>query len=142
MRNLRLALEGERPLVFQQIRLLEEFDERRRRKRRTAPLRWAWSAAAALLLAAVIGVWRPGPPLAAGGADSTEALEDFVPVPFSPPLATGESVQVVRLELTGAELARMGIELPGGYGEEFDADVVLSEDGLPRAVRLLEFDEL
>ena len=37
-----------------------------------------------------------------------------------------------------------GVRLAGvlGYGDDFDADVVFGEDGLPRAVHLIEYEEL
>jgi hypothetical protein len=62
------------------------------------------------------------------------------------PLATGESVRVVRQQLNGAELVRMGIDLPGAYAadlaDDFEADVMLGEDDLPRAVQLVSYPEL
>ena len=66
---------------------------------------------------------------------------ELVPVAFSQPLEAGESVRVVREELDGVELAAMGIDPPAGFGNSIAADVVLGEDGLPRAVRFLDYDE-
>lgn len=62
--------------------------------------------------------------------------DDFLPVPYAPPLATGEFIRVVRTELRPIALARMGIDVDS-YLDEIAAEVVLGEDGFPRAVRLL-----
>jgi predicted anti-sigma-YlaC factor YlaD len=72
-------------------------------------------------------------------AELNRGTEDdsFLPVPYAPPLATGEFVRVVRTELRPIALARMGIDVDS-YPDEIAADVVLGEDGFPRAVRLLE----
>jgi hypothetical protein len=81
----------------------------------------------------------------AGFLDIGEA-NGFIPVPYALPLATGESVRIVRRELNGAELVRMGIDLPGAYAgdlaDDFEADIVLGEDELPRAVQLVSYPEL
>jgi hypothetical protein len=119
-------------------------------------LRWALGTAAVVLLAVAVGqVWRSGRQ-PAGSAKNPAARElmnavtdaadlsaivsdnDFVDVPYAPPLATGELVRVVRTELRPAALARMGIDIDTAVADEIPADVLLGEDGLPRAVRLVE----
>jgi hypothetical protein len=76
----------------------------------------------------------------------TDEDNGFIPVPYALPLATGESVRIVRRELNGAELVRMGIDLPGAYAadlsDDFEADVVVGEDELPRAVQLVSYPDL
>jgi hypothetical protein len=133
-----------------QAALLAEFDRLHRPPGRVWH-RWAWGAAAAALLAvAFLPVRRPGPDrvperqLRGDTVASADLDEEsgFIPVPYTPPLAAGESVRILRTELNGAELAQMGIDLPGGYSDDFDADVVLGEDGLPRAVHLVGYEEL
>jgi hypothetical protein len=61
---------------------------------------------------------------------------DFVAVPYTPPLATGEFVRVVRMELHPIALARMGIYVNAADANDIPAEVVVGEDGLPRAVRV------
>ena len=119
-----------------------------------ASLKWSLSIAAVLLLALALGrTWRNDRGAASNAmgiaensqvdsdflADLNRGAEDdgFLPVPYAPPLATGEFVRVVRTELRPVALARMGIDVES-YPDEIAADVVLGEDGLPRAVRLLE----
>ncbi|MCU1274572.1 MAG: hypothetical protein JWO48_2003 [Bryobacterales bacterium] len=62
--------------------------------------------------------------------------DGFLPVPYAPPLAAGEFLRVVRTELRPIALARMGIDVDS-YLDEIAADVLLGDDGFPRAVRLL-----
>jgi hypothetical protein len=123
-------------------------------------LRWAWiPASAALFVAASVQIWLGMPgrnvpaQIVAQNEDVTSVVSfgpgddsGFIPVPYALPLATGESVRVVRQELNGAELVRMGIDLPGAYAadlaDDFEADVLLGEDDLPRAVQLVSYPEL
>lgn len=117
-------------------------------------LKWSLSIAAVLLLAIALGrAWRNDRGATSNAievaenarvdsdflADLNKGAEDdgFLPVPYAPPLATGEFVRVVRTELRPIALARMGIDVES-YPDEIAADVLLGEDGLPRAVRLLE----
>src|SRR5690242_11358554 len=116
-------------------------------------LRWALGTAAVVLIAIVVGqVWRDRRQAAspaknliagtsmtipAGAVDVGEIVDenDFVEVPYAPPLATGELVSVVRTELRPAALARMGINIDNAVSDEILADVLLGEDGFPRGVR-------
>jgi zinc transporter ZupT len=67
---------------------------------------------------------------------------DFIAVPFALPLAPGEMVSVVHSELYPEALASMGIDVdPALAGNETGgvaADVVMGQDGFPRAVRISE----
>ena len=118
------------------------------RPSRAFRVRWAWAAAAAILAAVLVIETgripvRPVAPdsgeFASAGFPDVSEDNGFVPVAYSEPLAAGESVRVVHDELDGAELAAMGIDVPGAFGNVIDADIVLGEDGLPRAVRLSDF---
>ena len=124
-------------------------------------LRWALGMAAVLLLAVALGqVWRSGlvftgpakypiPAISnesvnwvstAGNWDATDLTsdDDFIEIPYAPPLATGEFVRVVRTELRPTALARMGVYVDAADTDEIPADVLLGEDGSPRGVRLSE----
>lgn len=141
MGRLRLAFAGERSPAFRRSQLMEEFARTRTVPRRLLWFRWAGAGAVAvaLLVWAAVLVWRSGPGVTetAGGDEIILFGEEgFVPVPYTPPLAAGESVWIVHRQIQGVELARMGIEIPGGYISEFDADIALGDDGWPRAVRV------
>lgn len=69
---------------------------------------------------------------------SALSSDDFVAVPYTPPLAQGEMVRVVHAELYPDALATMGVDVDPAYSGRLPADVVVGEDGLPRAVRLTE----
>jgi hypothetical protein len=62
----------------------------------------------------------------------------FVTLPFSDPsLMTGTSV-TIRLALSDAELLAMGIRpIEGDPSGSYVADLVLGDDGLPRAIRIV-----
>ena len=123
--------------------LLQEFD-RRQRVKRWNWLRWVPIPAAALL--AVIAlveapdrVVKPAGPAVAVAAFPTDASDEgFVEVPYAPPLAPGEFVSVIRQELEPAALVRMGLPTNGLGDAPVMADVVIGEDGFPRAVRVAD----
>jgi hypothetical protein len=123
--------------------LLQDFD-RRQRVKRWNWLRWVPIPAAALL--AVIAlveapnrVVKPVQPAVAVAAVPTDASDEgFVEVPYAPPLAPGEFVSVVRQELEPAALVRMGLPTNGLGDAPVMADVVMGEDGFPRAVRVAD----
>jgi len=117
--------------------------ERHRRSVRTRRTAFAFAAAAAVVMAFALGLvwWRGVSPVSA--PESAQAINSdfdadagFVPVPGALPLAEGEFVRVERTELDAAALARMGLPLGDSDGDTVVADVVLGEDGLPRAVRV------
>jgi hypothetical protein len=62
--------------------------------------------------------------------------EGFIAVPFVPPLATGEMVRVEHTELNPAALASLGVNVDPAWNTQLPADVLVGEDGMPRAVRV------
>jgi len=150
----RAVLAGREPGARRE-RILLEFE--RARLHAVRPwVRWALGMAAVVLLAVALGqVWRnaqqpagPAKNLAAkelmnAAADAAVVSEivsdnDFVEVPYAPPLAAGELVRVVRTELRPAALARMGVYIDTAVADEIPADVLLGEDGFPRGVRVVD----
>jgi len=84
---------------------------------------------------------QPGP--AAGAADQSEPSEaedwsDFTPLPYGADPVGAEEGAVVRVELSRASLASLGVSLTAMESEEpVLADLVVSEDGTPQAIRLV-----
>jgi len=71
--------------------------------------------------------------------DATElSSDDFIAVPYTPPLAQGELVRVVHENLVPEALASLGIDVDPASSADVPADVVVGEDGIPRAVRITE----
>jgi len=70
-------------------------------------------------------------------ADSDDS-EGFIAVPYVPPLATGEMLHVVHTELNPAELASLGVNVDPSLTAQMPADLLLGEDGMPRAVRVAD----
>jgi hypothetical protein len=68
--------------------------------------------------------------------DGDGQYDGFIPVPYVPPLAAGELVSVVHTELYPLELARLGVSVDPSWATELPADLLVGEDGFPRAVRV------
>jgi len=131
-------------------RLMAEFDERRRHTVLHRGLVWAMAAFTILLLAGALKQvqWagrgpasRPAQMASDHNTEELMAENGFVPVPYAAPLAPGEFVEVVQRDLTPAALARMGFVIQSSNGGAVTTDLMVGEDGLPRAVRLSESAE-
>ena len=143
MQVARDAARVHRPAEARRSSILAQFDAAQRRPIRPS-LKWVMAAAALLALAIGLVEFRRNAPQSTIAQESAE-IEGlpadnggFIAVPYAPPLATGEFVSVVRTELQPTALARLGIYVDAGYATDIPADVVVGEDGLPRAVRLIE----
>jgi hypothetical protein len=114
--------------------------------------RWMLSAAAAVLLAVGIGYFvgarHSAAPLDSGSPVYEANLQanlddDFVDVPFALPPVPGEVVRIVHSNLNAEELATMGINLDiDPDSDSVGADVMIGEDGFPRAVRLTDASDV
>jgi hypothetical protein len=82
---------------------------------------------------------KPGP----GGtpppaADSAEVATDFFAIPFTEPLRPEERADVFRIEMPRANMAAFGLPVAGGrLDTRVTADVLIGEDGVMRAIRLV-----
>lgn len=129
------------------------------RNRPAAAPKWYWALGmAAALVVSVFAVpdigrrlWPQNPEAAAvapADTDDEAALADvqsgdpetegFIAVPYVPPLATGEMVRVVHTELNPAALASLGVNVDPSWTAQLPADLLLGEDGMPRAVRVFD----
>ena len=150
-RILASSLAGNPTRLEMRARILEEFDRRQTPARRRPATLYTWAAAAVLLICALVGagtwmrhrasvkqVVASASPQRTGRILSRVLAQNggFVPVPFMPPLASGELVTVVRTKLPPAALLRMGLTTQNTDGSEVNAEVMMGEDGFPRAVRV------
>ncbi len=70
-------------------------------------------------------------------ANDADQLANFVPVPFADEATADDPGVIVRVQLTRAALGKLGYQVEQGKGKELvQADVLVGEDGWPRAVRL------
>jgi hypothetical protein len=119
--------------------LMNAFDAHHARPRRPARrATWVWTAAAASL-ALAIGLGRLGVSDApqVETPDVSVDLAGFVPWPGAfalPPLESGE---LRRVDLPRAALPALGLTAPASAAAVVPADVVIGQDGLARAVRLV-----
>src|SRR5262249_30678939 len=136
--------------------------ERQRRRGWRRALEWAavGVAAAGLLVAAWFsyGMWKAEIPHGQGtgavgsavgigagtqpanweGSDA-DLMADFVPVPFGDGIEPDVPAMVVRVELTRAALGVLGYPVDkANAAQVVRADVLVGEDGWPRAVRLVQ----
>ncbi len=104
--------------------------------RRTIAIPKLWLALAASLLIGFVlqNTWSHRQ--STDSLDTDWSAEGFVPVPFVPPLASGEFVKVIHANLQPSDFARMGIDLDTASANLIPADVLLGEDDSPRAVRV------
>jgi hypothetical protein len=91
-------------------------------------------------VAPAIGAWLASGSWSVEPATDSWSEDGYTPVPYTPPLAPGERLSVMHAELYPAALTTLGVsvdtaEIPAATAT-VHADVVIGEDGLPRAVRL------
>lgn len=121
----------------------------RRRPRRDYWWLGALATAAAVLIVAALspssfgpraGSRAPHAPVAATAAgDVQPPAGGFVTVPGASSLPPFESGSLVRMDLPVSILPSLGMTPPAtGRQTEVTADVIVGQDGLPRAVRLVE----
>jgi hypothetical protein len=69
----------------------------------------------------------------------TFVASDFVPVPFTSGIEPDDPGMVVRVQLTRASLSELGYPIAETPDEDLIlADVLVGEDGWPRAVKLVQ----
>jgi hypothetical protein len=111
------------------------------------------AAAAALLIAVVLSPVRAGrhgtlptgeqishtslPSSSSRGVQPEPVPGEFFVVPGAASLPGLESGSLVRMDLPVSMLPSLGVTPPGGLSGVVKADLIVGQDGLPRAVRLL-----
>lgn len=79
---------------------------------------------------------------AADSADENEFAEDFTPLPYADDPSMMEGGSVVRVILSRSALASFGVSLSDTESrEQIPADLVVSADGTPEAIRLVAQNE-
>ena len=122
--------------------LLDAFDKEWARKRAPAASRWRRPAAAAALLAlAASVVWMVASRSGRGPVDTQSAVvplatTEFVVWPGAAELPRFESGHLMRMELPVSALPALGLAPPASRAVVVQADVLVGQDGFPRAVRL------
>jgi len=123
--------------------LMAAFDAASALPRRTRRGYWSMAAlaAAAAVLIAVALPWSPvgrrGSTSPSSTRDVQPALSEFSAVPGAAGLPPMESGTLVRIDLPVAVLPSLGVTPPATGRSTVKADIVIGQDGLTRAVRLV-----
>jgi hypothetical protein len=71
-------------------------------------------------------------------SSDSDYATDFVSLPYADDPGTLDGGTVVRVTLSRSALASFGLPVAGmGYSDQIPADIALSEDGVPQAIRLV-----
>jgi hypothetical protein len=136
LRDLAARVAAVEPPAGLEAAVMAEFDRahrRRRTVRATRALAMCGAMAASLVAGALL--LRPEPK-AAAPAES----QAFFPIPYTPPLEPYERVMVVQEQVPVAELVAAGFRVPtSDPGGSVRADVMVGQDGRPRAIRPVVF---
>ena len=131
MRSLAAGMAAIPPPLETEAAVMAEFDRVHRRR----PLRMvALCAALAASLAAGALLLRPAPKTA------PVESEAFYPIPYTPPIEPYERVLVVERQVPVAELIAAGFPISADPGSTVPAEVMVSQDGRPRAIRPVVFN--
>jgi hypothetical protein len=131
----RLAKTAEAPPHVEQA-VMAAFGARQRR-RRVSAIRWLSVAAAlVVMITAALVISRPQPqPAVAVSAPAANDLSGFLPVPYR--AAPIENGYIVRVQMPRSALVSLGMPVPDGEKDVVQADLLLADDGLAQAVRLV-----
>ena len=116
--------------------VLAEFDRVKRRRRTKY---WTAAAGVAAAIVLIIAAMHRQPDAdSSPPAPPAQVEQPFVPIPYVLPPAPYERVEVVRMRVPVSALIAAGLPMrtddPAGQAE---ADVLVGQDGRPRAVRLV-----
>ncbi|MBC7925091.1 MAG: hypothetical protein H7039_05485 [Bryobacteraceae bacterium] len=85
---------------------------------------------------------RPTPPPTPVMATARPAIEEFVAIPYAPPLTAHDRGEVIRVGLSRHSIRSLGIPTnPERFLERVPADLLVGEDGIPRGFRLIRTTE-
>lgn len=127
LQAVRVDLEGRDAPAGVEARLRSMVSGRRRK-----PNVWKVLAAGAIAAGLLVGGFLMG------RRASPQPVE-FLPLRAGPVLHPGESAQVLRIQVPRAELVRFGYPYEPDAGQQkVQADVLIGEDGIARAIRFVQ----
>lgn len=82
-------------------------------------------------------------PIVQNQAADSESATNFVPLPYADDSMNGEGGAIVRVVLSRPALASLGLPVTDlGATDRIPADIIVSEDGAPQAIRLVSQSSL
>jgi hypothetical protein len=118
--------------------LLVRFRERRDNKRR-----WAYvagmAASVAILAGLYVAMWHSRSTIQSGSPSEADQTPGFITLPYAQSGVPLEQPVIVRVSLPVSELGMMGVPFsPTSTKERVRVDLLVGQDGVARAVRLVE----
>jgi hypothetical protein len=111
----------------------------RARIHQARPARWVWAAAAALLIGIGVGAWfgwdEPASPVVSAPAPPEKT--PFVLLDYGRPTPNLTAGRLVRVTLPPDAPAWLGLPFDPGTADGIEAEVLLGDDGVAQAVRLV-----
>ncbi len=119
-------------------RVLSAFRRRSKPAAYSGRLLWAGLAAAACVAAVALTLYKPQVPGDRVQAKApTELVTEFMPLRYGKPVEAGETLQMIRIKLPQSEMIRLGLPVAPEPARTVKADVLLGEDGLAKAIRIV-----
>lgn len=103
---------------------------------RTPKHRWPFYVLGGAAAAAIGLALMPGSP-----APAPQPEQGFIAIPYVIQPASYERVEIVRAEVSAAELIAVGFPVSGDPAARLEADLLVGQDGRARAVRLIPEEE-
>ena len=125
-----------------ELRLTREFRSRKR-TRTVRRLAWCASAAAVVLVFAATLHYRQRPPAPAASSARPDAVEEVVTdfYPLVNPAPPFERGRLLRVEVPASAMRMVGLPVHAErLSDPVQADVLVGEEGLPRAIRFVKFE--
>ncbi len=118
--------------------LLTRFRQRRDNKRRRAYIAGI-AASVAIAVGSYLALSHNGAGIRSVRPAATDQLSGFITLPYAQSGVPLEQPVIVRLDIPVSELGLMGLAVaPAGAKDNVRADVLVGQDGVARAVRLVE----
>ena len=124
---------------------LEEQLRARLGRKRPAPMPWARRAelrlallAALVVVAVAMLLWLRRPATVAAPQQANGSEMEFLPLVYGDPLEGADALHLTRVRMTRSALSALGLEGAPPEGPSVEAEVLVGQDGVARAIRFVD----